>query len=497
MASVVEDAPAWRPPAFDEDDPQNYKLSWLPRNDAGNADRMRERFGSDLIYVLDVGWHWWDGKRWSHRQGEIMANRLAHETVKCLYDECTALQDAAGDKKVPRDVQQDHFKWANSSGNAQRINSMLSIVRHYLIKNPTDLDADLLLLNLANGSLRLEGTCDELQPHRREDYATKIIDVDFDPRAKCPLFLSFIEEILPDRAVRDFVQRSFGYAMTGLIGEQVMWFFHGLGANGKSVLVDLIARIMGPYSMSLPFTSLQQDDKKRGSEASPDLARLPGSRLVRASEPEKGARFSEATIKMATGGEELTVRHLNHGFFDFVPQFKLFVSGNHKPIIRGQDLGIWRRINLVPFTVTIPDERKDKKLPQKLWLERSGILNWLIEGFLHWQEDGLSPPEAVTAATALYREESDALGPFMATWTEPGETARVQAKRLYDAYCLWCVENAAEPVSNTLFGRMLSERGIDKDRSGVVTYRGIQLAQPAVDALDERDRKRHSKRHED
>jgi putative DNA primase/helicase len=495
VAAAVQAAPAWRPKSFDESDPLDYRLGWLPRNDAGNAERLLTRYGQDLIYVADVGWHWWDGKRWSYEHGLTMANRLAHETVRCIYDECTSMQDQRGEKAVLPKMIEDHFKWAAVSGNSQRMSAMLTVAQHYCTRRPSDLDANPLLLNLANGTLDLtDSRCETVRPHDRDDLITKIINIDFDPVIRCPEFLKFMKDILPDQEVINFLQRSFGYSLTGDISEQCLWFFYGTGANGKSTLVNVMARILGPYSMNLPFSSLVADDRKRGSEASPDLARLPGARMVRASEPEKGAKLGEAVVKLITGEEEMTARHLNHGFFDFMPQFKLFLSGNHRPTIRGQDEGIWRRIRLVPFTVSIPKENRDQKLGEKLWAERAGILAWMVEGYLHWQYDGLNPPEAVLAATGEYREDSDPLGLFLGSWTERVEQGAVQGKRLYEAYALWCQDNAVEPMSNTLFGRMLTERGFSKDRSGVVTYRGIQLSQEAVDALDQRDRRRHAKK---
>lgn len=491
VAAAVLSAPAWRAPAFDESDPLDYRLAWLTRNDAGNAERLLTRFGEDILYVRDVGWHWWDGRRWSVEIGQVTVEKLAHDTARRIHDEVAALQDADGDKKVGRDVIAEHFKWAMQSGNAQRLKSMVTVAQPYRTCSPGEMDADRLLLNLGNGTLQLDGLCEALRPHRRDDKISKIIDIDWDPGATCPRFEAFLAEILPDKAVRDFLQRSFGYTLTGLVGEQVLWFFYGTGANGKSTLVNVIARILGPYCMSLPFSSLVQDERKRGAEASPDLARLPGARMVRASEPEKGAKFGESTIKTVTGGEPLTVRHLNHGFFDFLPEFKLFLSGNHKPVIRGQDEGVWRRIMLVPFTVSIPKERRDPKLEDKLWEERAGILNWMIDGLLRWHGEGLKPPPAVVAATAEYREDSDPLGIFLGQWCERMDKAAVQATDLYEAYKLWCGENAVEPVSNTLFGRMLTERGIQKDKVGVIRYLGLQLTETASMALDGARRRRH------
>lgn len=478
----------------DGKDPLDYRLAFEPKNDLGNARRLLARHGQDLLYVQEVGWHVWDGRRWSREVGEVEVERRAHETVGAIRDEARALAEADGDKAVPRDMIEDHHKWAVQSGNLQRLRAMVVAAQTYCTRKPGEMDANRLALCLANGVLDLSGLCEAVRAHRRGDLITKLIDIPYDPDAACPRFRTFLEEIMPDPAVRDFLQRSFGYTLTGLTGEQCLWFFHGTGANGKSTLINVVARILGVYCMSLPFTSLVQDDRKRGSEASPDLARLPGSRMVRASEPEKGAKLSEGTVKFITGGEEITTRHLNHEFFDFVPEFKLFLSGNHKPVIRGQDEGIWRRVNLVPFAVSIPKERRKQPevLEAELWEERAGILAWMVEGLLSWRRMGLKPPPAVVAATADYREESDPLGVYLSQWCRREDRASIQASDLFEAYCLWCRQNAADPVSTTLFGRMMSERGFEKQKVGVVRYLGLELTDEASLAVDSA-RRRHRK----
>ena len=191
------------------------------------------------------------------------------------------------------------------------------------------------------------------------------------------------------------------------------------------------------------------------------------------------------------------MRRLHRDFYAFKPEFKLFLSANYKPRIRGQDEGIWRRIMLVPFTVSIPLERRDKNLGDKLWAERAGVLNWLVEGLLEWRGKGLQPPPAVMAATQEYREESDPVGLFLSGWCERTDKAETQATILYEAYKLWCVENAVDPMTNTLFGRMLPERGIEKRTSGVVRYCGIQLTDEASLRLDEDRRRRVGHRRRD
>ena len=299
----------------------------------------------------------------------------------------------------------------------------------------------------------------------------------FAPNAACPTFQRFLKEVQPDADLRLFLQVWSGYCLTGNTSEQKLVFNYGEGGNGKSVFIDLIARIMGPYAVSLPFASLLRDDRRRGGDATPDLARLPGARLVRASEPEKGARFAEAAIKAITGGEPITARHLNHGFFDFVPQFKLTLSGNHKPAIRGQDRGIWRRFLLVPWEVSIPDDEQDKNLPAKLWAERAGVLNWLLDGTRLWLERGLEVPDRVQAATNEYRADSDPVGRFIHDCVQPSPGVNVQASAMYSAYSDWCAANAERPWTKHMFGRVLPERGLHKQKlgGGLVYYTDVEL----------------------
>lgn len=486
-------ARTYRPQAYDQADPLDYRLAFSPHNDVGNAERLLERSGNDMIWVEALGWLVWNGRHWDLKTGKMRTRQLAVDAANRIYDEVTAVQDAPKDKQPGKEFASEHMKWARASGDARRLSGMLAVAADFRTREADELDNDPLLINLGNGTLALEGSCETLRPHRREDLLTKIIDIPFDPDATCPTFRAFLDRVLPDREVQDFMQRSLGYSLTGEIGEQCMWMLHGAGANGKSTLIDLVARILGPYAASIPFASLVSDERKRGSEATPDLARLPGARMVRASEPRKGVKLGEDTVKQITGGEPLTVRHLNRDFFEFLPAFKVFVSVNHLPTINGTDEGIWRRIHRVPFTVIIPKEERDPKLGDKLWAERCGVLNWLLDGCRMWLDGRLRPPAAVAEATRKYRTESDALGQFTASWTEPAEGCHVQATRLYEAYQVWCEVNAVEPLSLTLFGRMLVERGFDKEKQGVIVYRGLQLTQQALDELQDRDSRRHRK----
>lgn len=242
-------------------------------------------------------------------------------------------------------------KYSVSSGNAGKIRGMLDQALPYRTVTVDHLDADELAFNVENGTVRflhdevpdpdasdhsgkmIKRWRVELVPHDRADNITKVAPVEYDPMAPCPNFDAAVRRFLPVEPVRDFVQRYHGYALTGLTGEQCFVFSYGTGANWKSTFVEVVARIMGPYCATIAFESLSGDQQRSGSQATPDLARLPGARLVRASEPERGVQFKEALIKSLTGGEPMLVRSLNKEFFEFRPTFKLVLSGNHKPEI--------------------------------------------------------------------------------------------------------------------------------------------------------------------
>jgi putative DNA primase/helicase len=464
----------------------NLCLADHPRNDSGNAARLIARHGSELRFVRDAGWFYWTGTHWQQRGADHKARLFAADTAAMIIVEAQAMQaegprvDASGEEEKLGDWRKrtvDLFKWSITSGNRPKIDAMLVVAEPHLAIEPGDLDADPMVLNLRNGTLRLEGACQNLRPHDRSDLLAKIVNVDFDPDAPCPRFMKFLHRVQPNSDVRLFLQEFAGYSLTGDTSEQKLVFNYGTGANGKSTFVNVVARILGPYAVSLPFACFTHDDRRRGSDATPDLARLPGARLVRASEPEKGSRLAETSIKAITGGEEITARHLNRGFFDFDPQFKMMISGNHKPSIRGQDEGIWRRMLLVPWEIAIPPDERDRELDAILWEERAGILNWLLDGCRLWLDRGLTVPDAVRAATDQYRSDSDPIGRFLDECVSdaPGET--VPASVMYSAYQTWCAANAERAWTQNGFGRSLRDRGLSKRKScGVLLYCDISIA---------------------
>lgn len=473
----------------DNADAFEAELALLPANDTGNAQRLIRRFGDRFRFVRDVGPFVWTGTHWDGAGGLELMKRLAQDTAAAIRGEARALRaagprdgesPAAHERRVSR-----HFNWAVTSGNSGKIAGMIDQAAPHTTVTPDDLDQDPLLLNVANGTLEfsVEGAGVErvgrveLRRHRREDLLSKVLDAVFDPDAPAERFLAFLATVVPDAEIRLFLQVWCGYCLTGLVGEQKLVFLYGSGANGKSTFVDLVARMLQGYAASLRFESLAGDQSRRGDAATPDLARLPGVRFLRAAEPEQGIRFKAAEVKSITGGEPMLVRHLHGRFFELRPCFKLVLSGNHKPDIRELDEGIWRRILLVPFTVTVPASERDPDLPAKLWAERSGILNWMLDGLRIYLEEGLAVPAAVLAATADYRDEQDPIGLFLRSCTVPDPAASVRAGDLFKAYTAWCEEAALSAWKQTSFGRALREKGIRKeDGGGRPRYVGLRLS---------------------
>ena len=260
-----------------------------------------------------------------------------------------------------------------------------------------------------------------------------------------------------------FLQTAVGYSLTGLSSEQCLFLLHGNGANGKSTFVNTIRVLLGDYSKQTPVETLMV---KRAGGASNDLARLRGVRFVSAVEAEAGQRMAESLVKQLTGGDAVAARFLYGEFFEFVPQFKLWLATNHRPEIQGMDEAIWRRIHLIPFEVTIPVVERDPKLGDKLCEGLVGILAWAVRGCLEWQRIGLCPPERVTAATQAYREESNPIKLFLDECCQIGSGKSVLVKLLYEAYEHWSLQNLVEAVSKSAFSTALSTMGYASDRTG-------------------------------
>jgi putative DNA primase/helicase len=450
-------------PVTGEDEP-SFNLT-----DLGNAARLVHRHGENLRYCwLWAKWLVWDGERWiKDDTGEVF--RLAKETVASIYQEAAAAPDEERRKALA--------KHAMRSEAGARIKEMVELARSDVPVMPDELDASADLLNTRSGTVDLR--TGELREHRREDLITRIAPVEYRSDAAAPAWEAFLERVLPGGELRSFVQRAVGYSATGDTSEQAMFINHGGGANGKSTFQEAITTALGNYAMRAPTEMLLA---RRAGGVPNDVARLKGARFVAASETEEGRRLAESLIKDLTGQDTITARFMRAEFFDFKPTHKLWLSTNHRPEIRGTDNAIWRRIRLIPWSVTIPPAEQDKKLPATLRHELPGILAWIVQGCLEWRRRGLQAPDEVRKATGEYRAEMDVLAGFLAECCELGADHWDYARDLYANYRHWCDENGERPEAQRKFGSRLGERGCQRDRGGsrgAGIWRGLRLTEEA------------------
>ncbi|MBS0363691.1 MAG: hypothetical protein JSR98_20135 [Proteobacteria bacterium] len=478
-------------------DDLDLELCQLPQNDLANADRLMARNAGHLHWTKEWGAGVWDGRRFDFEHGEARAGRLAQACAKAMAEGEVAAFYAT--QRHPRESPKSWQKRAGSfygfalqAGNNGRTEAMLKQAERMATVPLAAFDSDAGRVVLANGTLTLprDGT-----PPK---FAAGVFDpghlvsrcalADYDPKAKAPKFAAFLEKVQPDPAMRAYLARVFGYCLTGEIGEQAYFIFHGKGGDGKSTLLTAVDSVMGDYVANAAIETFLKRDRS-GSDHSADIARLAsGVRLVKAAEPEQGAKLAESVIKTVTGGEPFPARAMYREPFEFIPTWKLIISCNRKPRITGGDRGIWRRTNVVPWPVSIPDDEMDRSLPQQLKGEASGILNWMLEGWADWLEHGLAPPDAVREATEEYRMNSDPFAAWFANCCvikEGGGSER--ATRLYHSYLGWVRAGGFDSMKQTAFGRQLSENGLHRRSSNGIVWDGVTLNAAGLEALDAYD----------
>lgn len=439
----------------------------LPLTDLGNARRFALQHADAVRYCPSRGWLVWDGRRWADdRDGAVM--RLAKATARRLGDEAQAAADDETRAKL--------FKWAATSQSVARLLAMLKLAESEaeLVVTADRLDRDPWRLTVLNGTLDLE--TGQLYPHDPADLGTMLAPVAYDPAATAPTFDRFLATILPDPATRAWLQRWVGYSLTGDTSEHAICIGLGAGANGKSTLVELVRVMLGDYAAVTSFDSFL-DHGNGSAVVNHDLARLPGKRLVTATESADGRRLAEGRLKAMTGGDVVVARRLYREAEEFLPAWKVWLVSNHRPEVHGQDEGLWRRLRLLPFPETVPEADRDRQLPERLRAELPGVLAWAVAGCLAWQAEGLGWSDTVRAATAAYRTESDVIGAFLEEVADTSDPrAETPAGTLYARFQSWCEGNGERRPSQTTFGRQLAERGIARRKTGgLVVWVGVRL----------------------
>ena len=463
---VFKNDSLWTPKAL-VNQTETSKVEVFNCTDLGNAKRLVAQYGEKIRYCHAwKKWLCWDGKTWSiDNNGQIL--RLAKDTVKRIYEEAGLISDDAQRKAVA--------KWAVSSESEHRINAMVSLAESEpgVPISPNELDTNPYLLNFLNETVDLR--TGQLRQHNSKDFITKIIPVEYHPEATCPKWIEFLETIFNwNYDLILFTQRAVGYSLTGDTSEQCLFLLYGLGANGKSTFIDVVSMLLGDYSQGADFETflIHKNETIRN-----DLARMTGRRFISAIESEGERRLAEVLIKQLTGGDTITARFLFGEYFDFKPTFKIWLAANHKPNIKGTDYAIWRRIKLIPFNVTIPEEKRISKtiLMDTFKKELPGILTWAVQGCLEWQRNGLQTPEEVKTATNGYREEMDSIGAFLGECCILTPEVRSKASDLYGVYKKWCETGGEYALSQRGFGLRLTERGLERVKSSGNFWKGVGI----------------------
>jgi putative DNA primase/helicase len=448
----------------------------LPETDDERAVRfMNDWLNGDYKFIYNwKQWAHWNGNGWKldpTGRHEFSILNEAREFGRDLMDQALAM---------PAGAQQNAaISAARKAKSTEHMLSMIKLVKSdcEIHTDITDFDANPMLIGVQNGVVDLE--TGEFREVEKEDLILKKCGVNFDAAARCPMWEEFLEQVLPDADVRAYVRRAIGYALTGKTTEQVLFFFYGMGQNGKSTFIDTIEHLFGQYALR---TSAELFIEAKAAENKMQLlSTLPEMRFVVGAEMPEGAHLAENRIKDLTGGDRIQARKLFCEPFNFYPTHKLFFYGNHRPMVRGTDQGIWRRINLIPFNIEIPEEKRDRNIVARLWTEASGILNWAIAGCLEWQKMKLSPPESVRYATNEYRAEEDLFGQFVeAEMVMQGRISRQQLSANFELWAKAC------GYKFTLSPRAINDRvrrlpGVGETKQeGVRYWTGLSMKEPTA-----------------
>lgn len=437
-------------------------------DDTGNSQRMYDLCGDVMRYCYtDRRWlSYQDGKWLYDAKGGVFV--WADRVLESMKSELKLWAEHEGGSLF--EDYKKHMKKTRSNNSKK---AMVKELEHLVAVSPNELDADRLLVNVQNGVLNLRDF--SMTEHKPEFLMTRMLGTSMPESPKKPeKWIAFLDQIFSgDKELIRYIQKALGYSLSGDTSEQCAFFLYGTGRNGKSTFLEVVRKIMGDYATNIQPESIMV--KASTNTANSDIARLKGARFVTSVEPNEGMRLNEGLLKQLTGDDMITARKLYGDEFEFRPEFKLWMATNHKPTIRGTDLGIWRRIHIIPFSVTIPESAVDKYLPFKLMQELPDILAWIVEGYKLWKMEGLRKPKIIADAVEEYRNEMDVISAFLASdyVVQGGE---VKAQTLYAVYCQWCSECNEYKMPSRKFGLEMTKRYNKKKNSkGSTVYIGISI----------------------
>jgi len=449
-----------------------------PLTELGNAQRILDKNGETLRYVSDTkSWLSWKDSSWRWDDGASI-RYLATQLPTQIYAEGIGFANDA-----------EYFaKWSRKSQEQRTIAATVSLLSDFTeLRLPlSKIDADHFLLGMDKATKIINLHIGTMRNATPADYITKSIGVQTLGEAHlAQRWISFLAQVFNrDHEMIAWIQRFCGYLLTGSTQEQIFLFCFGHGANGKSVFIEVLKHIMGDYSRAIASETLSESKRSAGG-ATPDLAALIGARLVICSETEDNTALAESLVKGLVSGDSMSVRQLYSAPVQFTPNLKLVMAGNHKPVVRGNDNGIWRRVRLVPFNRTFSSEERDPQLITKLKLEAPHILAWMVQGCRQWQAEGLSLiPAAIRQATDAYQVDQDLTGTWLSECTTSNRHGETLAPDLYANYKLWSLDNGLKPASAVSLGRRLSERGyMVRQSNGKRIWCGLSL----IDSRHERE----------
>lgn len=452
---------------YDVEGVSNQSLIKFNFSDVGNAERLVAMFGKNIRYnPIRKKWFIWSGKYWEvDTSGKI--ETMARKVIRKLQQEGIELPSCEENTKLKERISQ----YVLRSESDAKIKAMINQAKtqNALIIKETDKNG--YQLNLLNGTLNLKTGL--LEKHNRKDFITRIVNIEYEPQTQCPNWIEFINKIfLDNKELINYIQKSIGYSITGDADLQCFYILHGRGSNGKGTFIKTVMTLLGDYAGLLKGNSLME---KMGDEgARGDLAKLQNKYFVCVNELEEGRSFDEALVKSLSSGsgEAIPVRRMYEEEFDLHPTFKMWMTTNKLPKVKGTDEGIWRRIRKIPFEYSFEnDENKNEKFFEELLLpEISGVLNWALEGCLKWQQEGMKLPEIVKFAIDDYRSDMDPVQRFLSEECIISETCKAPISRLYEIYSDWCHENKEYVLSSIKFSKKLSEKGFKQSKSMNTRY---------------------------